>query len=206
MKEPLERSYRYVCNGLIDCHCDLWRGHWLQSAVLLFLFGLRTTRPRIAAYMTELAVSDRRQQDAGLAEIASRLWRWLSDAQHRDPSTGRAYGRSLTTPQGPWEVSQNRPCATGYSFFRSSSGIPPLRRLPSNAQDSVLRRAFSTCSPPMFASRPPLRMSWNAWVHHQTLSDPLQRMDWWRMSRTSTGFWIALALTIICAALISLDP
>jgi hypothetical protein len=38
------------------------------------------------------------------------------------------------------------------------------------------------------------------------LSDPLQRMDWWRMSRTSTGFWIALALTIICAALISLDP
>ena len=39
-----------------------------------------------------------------LAEAASWLWQWLSDARHRDLLYlwVEAYGRSLTTPQGPW--------------------------------------------------------------------------------------------------------
>jgi AcrR family transcriptional regulator len=77
--------------------------------VLLFLFGSKDglvrellTRAREAELAMLKTVAEQRHID--LADAAAWLWQWLSDAQHRDLLYlwVEAYGRSLTTPEGPW--------------------------------------------------------------------------------------------------------
>jgi AcrR family transcriptional regulator len=110
--ELLERSYRYVLqHGLIDMSLrPLAEAIGSSPRVLLFLFGSKDGLVRellIRAREAELAmlktVAEQRHID--LADAAAWLWQWLSDAQHRDLLYlwVEAYGRSLTTPQGPWE-------------------------------------------------------------------------------------------------------
>ena len=110
--ELLERSYRYVLqHGLIDMSLrPLAEAIGSSPRVLLFLFGSKDglvcellTRAREAELAMLKTVAEQRHID--LADAAAWLWQWLSDAQHRDLLYlwVEAYGRSLTTPQGPWE-------------------------------------------------------------------------------------------------------
>ena len=110
--ELLERSYRYVLqHGLIDMSLrPLAEAIGSSPRVLLFLFGSKDglvrellTRAREAELAMLKTVAEQRNID--LADAAAWLWQWLSDAQHRDLLYlwVEAYGRSLTTPQGPWE-------------------------------------------------------------------------------------------------------
>ena len=111
-EELLERSYRYVLqHGLIDMSLrPLAEAIDSSPRVLLFLFGSKDglvrellTRAREAELAMLKTVAEQRHID--LADAAAWLWQWLSDAQHRDLLYlwVEAYGRSLTTPQGPWE-------------------------------------------------------------------------------------------------------
>ena len=110
--ELLERSYRYVLqHGLLDMSLrPLAEAIGSSPRVLLFLFGSKDglvrellTRAREAELAMLKTVAEQRHTD--LADAAAWLWQWLSDAQHRDLLYlwVEAYGRSLTTPQGPWE-------------------------------------------------------------------------------------------------------
>jgi AcrR family transcriptional regulator len=110
-EELLERSYRYVLqHGLIDMSLrPLAEAIGSSPRVLLFLFGSKDglvrellTRAREAELAMLKTVAERRHID--LADAAAWLWQWLSDAQHRDLLYlwVEAYGRSLTTPEGPW--------------------------------------------------------------------------------------------------------
>jgi AcrR family transcriptional regulator len=110
-KELLERSYGYVLqHGLIDMSLrPLAKAIGSSPRVLLFLFGSKDglvrellARAREAELAMLQTVTLRGHHD--LAEAASWLWQWLSDAKHRDLLYlwVEAYGRSLTTPQGPW--------------------------------------------------------------------------------------------------------
>jgi len=110
-KELLERSYGYVLqHGLIDMSLrPLAEAIGSSPRVLLFLFGSKDglVRELLArAREAELAMLQTVAQQGhhDLAEAASWLWQWLSDAKHRDLLYlwVEAYGRSLTTPQGPW--------------------------------------------------------------------------------------------------------
>ncbi|HVD18334.1 MAG TPA: TetR/AcrR family transcriptional regulator [Propionibacteriaceae bacterium] len=109
--ELLERSYRYVLqHGLIDMSLrPLAEAIGSSPRVLLFLFGSKDglvrellTRAREAELAMLKTVAEQRHTD--LADAAAWLWQWLSDAQHRDLLYlwVEAYGRSLTTSQGPW--------------------------------------------------------------------------------------------------------
>jgi AcrR family transcriptional regulator len=97
-------------HGLIDMSLrPLAEAIGSSPRVLLFLFGSKDglVRELLArAREAELAMLQTVAQQGhhDLAEAASWLWQWLSDAQHRDLLYlwVEAYGRSLTTPQGPW--------------------------------------------------------------------------------------------------------
>ena len=174
-KELLEKSYRYVLqHGLIDMSLrPLAEAIGSSPRVLLFLFGSKDglVRELLArAREAELAMLQTiaQQGDDDLAEAASWLWQWLSDAKHRDLLYlwVEAYGRSLTTPQGPWGgfaestvrdwlqvLQEHQP-----EHFRSTTAVP------SNAPEFLRCCAGHclTCSPPEtpLGSRPPSRMSW----------------------------------------------
>jgi AcrR family transcriptional regulator len=97
-------------HGLIDMSLrPLAEAIGSSPRVLLFLFGSKDglVRELLArAREAELAMLQTVAQQGhdDLAEAASWLWQWLSDARHRDLLYlwVEAYGRSLTTPQGPW--------------------------------------------------------------------------------------------------------
>ena len=110
-EELLERSYRYVLqHGLIDMSLrHLADAIGSSPRVLLFLFGskdglVRELLARARQAELEMLQNAAQQGHTDLAEAAAWLWQWLSDAQHRDLLYlwVEAYGRSLTTPQGPW--------------------------------------------------------------------------------------------------------
>jgi AcrR family transcriptional regulator len=110
-EELLERSYRYVLqHGLIDMSLrPLAEDIGSSPRVLLFLFGskdglVRQLLARARRGELEMLQTASQEGHGDLADAAERLWAWLSDAQHRDLLYlwVEAYGRSLTTPAGPW--------------------------------------------------------------------------------------------------------
>lgn len=78
--------------------------------VLLFLFGSKDDLIRVLlarARADELAILNtlrQRGHDADLAEVASDLWEWLSDPQHRGLLRlwVESFARSLVESDGPW--------------------------------------------------------------------------------------------------------
>jgi len=110
--ELLELAYAYALDhGLADISLrPLAAAIGSSPRVVLFLFGSKDglTRALLArARRDELAMLEALRHDhpdIDLAGAAERVWRWLSEKQHRPLLTlwAEGYGRSLTEPTGPW--------------------------------------------------------------------------------------------------------
>jgi AcrR family transcriptional regulator len=109
--ELTERAYRYaVENGLADLSLrPLAAAIGSSPRVLLFLFGskdglVRALLARARADELQMLAQVRADQQAGIADMAEAVWRWLSADEHRGLLVlwVESYGRSLVEPAGPW--------------------------------------------------------------------------------------------------------
>jgi AcrR family transcriptional regulator len=111
-EELLESAYRYVLrHGLSSMSLrPLAAAIGTSPRVLMFLFGSKEQLVRellARARRDELALLEPvggQPADAGLADVAARLWDWLCQTENRELLTlwVDAYARSLTEPDGPW--------------------------------------------------------------------------------------------------------
>lgn len=109
--ELLEAAYGYALeHGLADLSLrPLSAAIGSSPRVLLYLFGSKDglVRALLARARTDevALLDDLRETDAdGLAAAGERVWRWLSDAEHRPLVTlwVEGYARSLVEPGGAW--------------------------------------------------------------------------------------------------------
>ena len=110
--ELLESAYRYVLqNGLGDLSLrPLAAAIGSSPRVLLYLFGskeglIRALLGRARTDETALLAQAVPAHRAGdVADMALRVWSWLSAPEHRALMVlwTEAYARSLTEPDGPW--------------------------------------------------------------------------------------------------------
>lgn len=106
--ELLELAYRYtVEHGWAGLSLrPLAKAVGSSPRVLLYLFGSKDEliRALLARARTdELQLLDR-VRGAGLADVVTGIWDWLSADAHRGllKLWVEGYGRSLTEPEGPW--------------------------------------------------------------------------------------------------------
>jgi AcrR family transcriptional regulator len=102
--------------------------------VLLFLFGSKdglVGALLARARADELALLDRmRAQDsADLGQVATEIWRWLSDERHRGLLIlwTESYARALVEPDGPW-AGFARSTVEDWLGLLADSQPPRLRR------------------------------------------------------------------------------
>jgi AcrR family transcriptional regulator len=107
--ELLELAYAYVLeHGVSDLSLrPLAAAIKSSPRVLLFLFGSKAELVQAIlarAREDELALLARVRGDGDLEMVATELWRWLADEEHRGVLTlwVEGYARSLIDRDGPW--------------------------------------------------------------------------------------------------------
>ncbi len=108
-RELLEAAYGWVLtHGLSDMSLrPLAEAIGSSPRVLLYLFGSKDGLVRALlgrSRADQLRVLEDLPDDAGLATVAERVWRWLAAEEHRPLLRLwlEAYSRSVTGEPGPW--------------------------------------------------------------------------------------------------------
>jgi AcrR family transcriptional regulator len=108
-RELLDAAYRWVlAHGLSDMSLrPLAEAIGSSPRVLLYLFGSKDGLVRALlgrSRADQLRVLEDLPDDAGLATVVERVWRWLAAEEHRPLLRLwlEAYSRSVTGEPGPW--------------------------------------------------------------------------------------------------------